>query len=147
MSILMRGTIEGINKNFSAVGIKREYSFTDTASGLNLYVTSGGERTIIGESYGNSADAIADLNGDAFAAMSEWAAAFKKSADDPLPTLAMYETIRDLTEVAVDGVEARKADETCFADRLNYEAGQYAVARGQAFVDHYSDAYRGGDLK
>ena len=65
---------------------------------------------------------------------------------NPLPTRAMYETIRDLTELAVDGIEARAKDADGIEDKLNVAAGQYAIERGQVFVDQYSDAYAGGDL-
>lgn len=145
MSLVLQTAITDINRRFHAVGDKREYSFTDT-DGLNLFVTAGSGRTTIGEGY-NLADAVADLYGDAFRAMHECAYSLQRDADNPSPTRVMYEIIRDLTQVAVDGVESRRAEEACFADRLNTEAGQYAVARGQTFLDHYSDAYHGGDLK
>jgi hypothetical protein len=66
---------------------------------------------------------------------------------DPLPSRAMYETIRDLNEVAVDGIEARERDADGITDRLNVAAGQYAIERAKVFLDQYSDAYNGGDLK
>lgn len=65
---------------------------------------------------------------------------------NPLPTRSMYETIRDLTELAVDGIEARERDADGIDDKLNVAAGQYAIERGKVFVEQYSDAYRGGDL-
>lgn len=147
MSLVLRESIKSINDQFAKLGVKREYSVTEKGQGYDLFVKIPDASAAVGNGYGSVGDAIADLYLDAFDAMSGWAASFKKSADDPLPSKAMYETIRDLTEVAVDGVEARKSDETCLADRLNTESGQYAVSRGQTFVDHYSDAYRGGDLK
>lgn len=65
---------------------------------------------------------------------------------NPLPSRAMYETIRDLLDVAVDGIEARDRDADGIEDKLNAAAGQYAIQRGRVFVDQYEDAYNGGDL-
>lgn len=97
--------------------------------------------------YATTADAIADLYMAAFDDSIAAYEALKRSVENPLPSKAVYETIVSLTEVALDGVEVRKRDADGIADALAVEEAQYAVSRGQVIVDHYADAYRGGDLK
>jgi hypothetical protein len=146
MSIALRGNIDDINKKFAARGIRRVYSFTDT-NGVNLHVTTDGCLSVIGEGYGNLADAIGDLYLDAFNAMAQWTNTLKAALENPLPSKVVYEIISDLVDVACDGVDARKEDEDGLDDRLNTQAGQHAVERGRIILDQYSDAYNGGDLK
>lgn len=147
MSIVLKGTVDSVNAQFKALGIARKYSYTSDGRSFSIFVDSENDQLAIGEGYGNTADACADLYMNAFDAAASWAASFKRDADSPMPTRRVYETIRDLVDVAVDGVEARQRDADGLDDRLNVEEGQYAVERGKVIIAQFSDAYRGNDLK
>lgn len=147
MSLVLNESLNHINKEFRNLGVARTYRFTQTGRGYDAVVEVAGDTTVIGNGYANVADVVADLYLNAFEAMSKHAGSLKAQTTNPLPALAVYETIRDLVDVAVEGVEARERDADGLTDRLNVQAGQYAVERGKVIIDQFSDAYRGGDLK
>lgn len=59
----------------------------------------------------------------------------------------LYETIIALTELAVDGKDARERDADGPEDRRAIAEAEGTIIMGQHYVREYEEQYRNGDLK